>query len=330
MQRASEANWAADSSPAIAMALKSPVDVPARRQPAGGGEAVSQKPTHKKIFVSSKAKAGCHVQVSEEVHMMRDQKLLRMRSTLGGIQAMMRQPPCQGILPVNLPPNVSQRLKDRPLSSYLRAGKSANITPTPHLLDPIPSFKGNENFKTNYHSRLSDSARGGESTQHKTRGGDFVKMLNPAPTEQILPGKSWSHQKPKRSIWPSPEPVASSLDPVGPPDLAYALEVENGSEEKDWWQSPGVLLDVTARTIRMLPQHFIVNGAWERVVVTMCNLHFLCEKMISHGLNMVMKDLNTVSAGLEVECNRFPDLKSWQDIYGTWRTQCQRTRSTTR
>ena len=44
--------------------------------------------------------------------------------------------------------------------------------------------------------------------------------------------------------------------------------------------------------------------------------------MLLFGLEEVMKDLMAACAGLDIECKKFPDLKSWQDIYGTWRSQC--------
>lgn len=63
-----------------------------------------------------------------------------------------------------------------------------------------------------------------------------------------MQGKSWSDTKKGRNMYTtasSPGPSrALALRSVGPKDLTFALELENGSDEKDWWRSPADLLDV--------------------------------------------------------------------------------------
>ena len=64
------------------------------------------------------------------------------------------------------------------------------------------------------------------------------------------------------------------------------------------------------------------HGNWERTVVTLCNLHFLVQKMLLFGFEDTLKDVKAACAGLDAECKKFPDMKSWQEIYGAWRAQC--------
>ena len=313
---------------------------------AGADAGAQDRTRRRKLFVSDKVKSGCHIKVSADSENLRDQKLLRMRSALGSYvmmqQTALSTPRRGGVLRVHTPPSIGTRQKDRPLSSYLSGGSSARINPAPHQLEPLPLLTGKENFKARYEGSKTERREGGGMLFHNGPrgffplaltlgmrpksplvgvGGEIGKILDDSPSEQILPGKKWSAPKalPSQARQLS---LTSPLVAVGAPSLAHALELENGSDEKDWWRSPGDLLAVSADTVRMLPKHFIFNGAWERAVVTLCNLHFLAEKIALFGMEDVMGDLNKACAGLDIECNKFPDLKSWQDIYGTWRSQC--------
>jgi hypothetical protein len=320
--------------------------------PSYKGQADTQGPSghtrarRTKMFVSDKIKSGCHIKVSADTESVRDQKLLRMRSTLGGYLMMQQQTALlarrSSVPPLPTPPTIGTRQKDRPLSSYLSGGASARIKPVPHQLEPLPLLTGNENFKARYDGSKTERRQGGGMVFHNGPrgffplalalgmrpqtplvgvGGEIGKLLDDSPNEQVLPGKKWS--APKALSGPPRVPrLVSSLTSVGCPSLVYALQLEDGSDEKDWWRSPGDLLAVGADTVRMLPKHCIFNGAWERAVVTLCNLHFLAEKVARFGIEDVMRDLNEACAGLDVECKKFPDLKSWQDTYGTWRSQC--------
>ena len=86
------------------------------------------KKARKKIFVSDKIKSGCHIKVSADTENVRDQKLLRMRSTLGGYVMMQQQTALlarrSSVPPLPTPPTIGTRQKDRPLSSYLSGGAS--------------------------------------------------------------------------------------------------------------------------------------------------------------------------------------------------------------
>ena len=271
--------------------------------PKMGSDKEDMPTRRRRIFKSDVVKSGCHIKVNEATHNLRDQKLLRMRSALGGGVALMQQQSAlhhtpRTVLPMPPPPNIAMRLKDRPLSSYLRGGSSARIARKPELLDPLPHFSGNEYIRARLKGSITERKAGGGSLYYNMArgffplavglgmrpksplvgvGGDIAKILDDAPREQILPGIKWGTSVQKRAIRSRPVEVQlpAALLPVGAPHLAYAVEVENGSDEKDWWRTPGSLLEATPKSLRMLPQHFIFNGAWERAVVTLCNLHFL-------------------------------------------------------
>jgi len=291
----------------------------------------------KKVYVSDKFKAGFQVKVKMDTHNVRDQKLLRMRSTLGGYalhQQTLRQSPRRNILPVHMPLGGM-----RPISSYLRGGSSKLVNPLLQLLEPLPHVTGTELFKVRYKVSMTERQGGGGTLSHNMAraffplavglglrpqsigvGGDIGKILDDSPDEQKKKKKSTNSRK-RRHRGHDEQQLPCILS-VGVPSLAFALELENGSDEKDWWRSPGDLLNVTSMSIRMLPQHFIFNGAWERAVVLLCNLHFLSAKVSLFGLEEVLRDITTACAGLDIECKKFPDLKTWQDIYGTLRSQC--------
>ena len=169
--------------------------------------------TRKRLYVSDKTKSGCRVKVDRDVHNIRDQKLLRMRSTLGGLVMMqktaLQQSPRRCILPMHTPPNVGSRQKDRPLSSYLSGGSSARVPLLPHLLEPLPQLTGKEVFKSRHRGSMTERREGGGVLYHNMPraffplaiglglrpkspfvgvGGDIGKILDDSPNEQILPG----------------------------------------------------------------------------------------------------------------------------------------------
>ena len=157
----------------------------------------------RKLYVSDKVRCGAYIKTTNDMHDTRDQKLLRMRSCLGGLETMM-----QRNLKVHPSPNVDMRLRDRPLSSYLRGGSSARVTPRAQQLEPLVSVKGSENFKQRYDMNKAERNAGGGSLYFNMMrgfyrlakgvalrpsspllgvGGDIGKLLNAVPQEQLLP-----------------------------------------------------------------------------------------------------------------------------------------------